>query len=163
MRAIQWIAIVVTGIVCLVAFDRGSASESLESRVDVSAFLDANDPSIVIAIISAQTRFRTNIDQQRFERFVTNRNADYAVRINRPEQARAVARSLSELVLVNAKPPHQADLRYRVQFFDGESQIAVLYVGPFGEVLHEERYWEPQSGAEWLHAQFNHLAKEFVR
>jgi len=148
----------------VVAGTSGSGlAEDKRVRVDLSAFREARARAIVINVISARTLFRTNLNQDRFERYLESNGPDYVLRVMAAGTIEELTQLITGLELSRSGTADGIDLRYRLDFEGNGTRVETMYVGPFGEILYHGEPFRPRGKEPWTRRLWSILEADIVK
>ena len=153
--------------VCCLLLSLGSTpvekSEGLRLTLDLDAFVEAQEPVVVISVVSSHRLFRTNLNLDRFEEYLQTSGSDYVLRISAPGPIRQFTQLMTSLELAESGDADRMDLRYRIDLEDRGEPLFRFYVGAFGEILHEGRAYDLKSENSWLRRAWEILETDVLR
>lgn len=103
--------------------------------LDLGPFLEQEEVSLRIDAISVHKLFRTSLNRERFEDYLTTVGPDYSLTIRERGTVGEIVGILRSLDLRKPDPHAVFDLRYKLTFFANKEPVSTVYVGGFGEVL----------------------------
>lgn len=137
--------------------------EETQVELDLQEFRMAKDPVVIVDVISARRLFRTNLNQERFEKYLESTGPDYTLMIKSRGSIGELTDALEALPLNDVGDLEHVDLRYRVVFLDGEKRLKVLFVGPFGDILEEGKRLRATTKDGWVTKLWASLAADVVK
>ena len=148
----------------LVAGTNGSGlAEGERVHVDLGDFREAKAPAIVINVISSRKLFRTNLNQDRFDRYLESNGPDYVLRVRATGAIGELTQLITGLELSAFGTAEGIDLRYRLDFENNGTRVETIYVGPFGEILYQGKPFQPRGDEPWTRRLWSILGADIVK